>query len=55
MSIGEAYAVQMAAYRAVLESAYPGREVRCAIVWTDGPKLMELPPDMLDRALESIR
>ena len=25
------------------------RRLRCALLWTDGPKLMELPPDLLDR------
>lgn len=30
------YLKQMAAYRAVLSQIYPDREVRCALLWTDG-------------------
>ncbi|MEN8196461.1 MAG: PD-(D/E)XK nuclease family protein, partial [Pseudomonadota bacterium] len=42
------YLRQMAAYRTVLKQIYPDREVRCAIIWTDGPRLMELVPETLD-------
>jgi len=37
-----AYLRQMAAYRALLEAIYPGRAVVCALVWTEGPRLMVL-------------
>ncbi len=47
-----AYFAQMAAYRAVLGAIYPDRDVVCALLWTDGPKLMELPPARLDAALK---
>jgi ATP-dependent helicase/nuclease subunit A len=39
---------QMAAYRAVLRAAFPGRPVACALVWTYGAKCMVLPPALLD-------
>lgn len=52
--VGEAYRLQMAAYRAILASAWPDRPVRCLLVWTDGPKLMELDPEDLDRALRRV-
>jgi ATP-dependent helicase/nuclease subunit A len=42
-----AYLRQMAAYRILLGEIYPGRPIRCALLWTDGPNLMELPPDLL--------
>ncbi|WP_309139685.1 PD-(D/E)XK nuclease family protein [Siccirubricoccus sp. G192] len=42
------YLRQMAAYRAVLRQAFPGREVECALVWTYGARLMPLPPALLD-------
>jgi ATP-dependent helicase/nuclease subunit A len=45
------YLRQMAAYRAVLQKVYPGREVRAALLWTDGPSLMVLPDEALDRHL----
>ena len=45
------YLRQMAAYRAVLRQAFPGRVVDCALVWTYGARLMPLPADLLDRHL----
>ena len=40
--IPPAYRAQMAAYRAVLALIYPGKPIRCALLWTDGPRLVEL-------------
>ena len=37
-----AYLRQMAAYRALLRRIYPGRAVRCGLLWTQGPRLMML-------------
>ncbi len=42
------YLRQMAAYRAALRAIYPGRRVRCLLLWTDGPRLMELADSLLD-------
>jgi ATP-dependent helicase/nuclease subunit A len=39
---------QMAAYRAVLRAAFPGRVVECVLVWTYGAACMPLPSDLLD-------
>jgi ATP-dependent helicase/nuclease subunit A len=41
------YLRQMAAYRAVLGEVYPGKSIRCALLWTAAPKLVELPEAML--------
>ncbi len=43
------YLKQMAAYRAVVENIYPGRAVKCALLWTDGPNLMPLPDKLLEK------
>jgi len=43
------YLRQLAAYRAVLRLLYPGRAVRCALIWTEGPVAMPLPDELLDR------
>ncbi|MGZ9033543.1 MAG: PD-(D/E)XK nuclease family protein, partial [Rhodospirillales bacterium] len=43
------YLAQMAAYRAALRLIYPGKEVRCALLWSDVPSLMVLPDTLLDR------
>lgn len=53
--VAEPYLVQMALYRALLGVIYPGRHVRCALAWTDGPVLMPLPDSLLDRALDRLR
>ncbi|HEX5796498.1 MAG TPA: PD-(D/E)XK nuclease family protein, partial [Geminicoccaceae bacterium] len=37
-----AYLRQMAAYAALLRQIYPERRVRCALLWTQGPRLMPL-------------
>ncbi|RMF11031.1 MAG: double-strand break repair helicase AddA, partial [Alphaproteobacteria bacterium] len=42
------YLRQMAAYRRLLRDIYPDREVACALLWTDGPRLMELDNKRLD-------
>lgn len=46
-----AYLRQLAAYRALVAALHPARPVRAALLWTDTPSLMELPEDLLDRAL----
>ena len=46
--VAPAYLAQMAAYRAALKRIYPDRPVRCALLWTDGPRLMALPDALLD-------
>ncbi len=42
------YVRQMATYRALLSEIYPGRKVRCALLWTDTPTLMPLEAAVLD-------
>jgi ATP-dependent helicase/nuclease subunit A len=48
------YLAQMALYRAALEKIFPGRQVNCALIWTETPRLMALPATLLDGALERI-
>ncbi|MBE9552625.1 MAG: double-strand break repair helicase AddA, partial [Proteobacteria bacterium] len=48
--VPEIYWRQMAAYRAVIGKIYPDRAIRCALLWTDGPRLMELAGTRLDQA-----
>ena len=36
------YQRQMKAYAATMRKIYPGRNVRCALLWTDGARLMEI-------------
>ncbi len=46
--VPEVYWRQMAGYRALLKQIYPRINVRCALVWTHKPEVMELPEDKLE-------
>jgi ATP-dependent helicase/nuclease subunit A len=52
--VPDAYAAQLALYRALLAPLYPGRALRCVLVWTVGATTTEVPPDRLDAALASL-
>ena len=41
------YLRQLAAYQAALARIYPEREIRCALLWTEGPRLMTISPEIL--------
>ncbi len=49
-AIPSPYVRQMAAYRAVLSQIYPGKAIRCFILWTYLPRLVEVPQIALDQA-----
>ena len=42
---------QLGAYAAAMAQIYPDRTIRTAILWTEGRRLMEVPPDLTDAAL----
>ncbi|MCR4379038.1 MAG: double-strand break repair helicase AddA [Rhodospirillales bacterium] len=46
-NVPEPYLRQMALYRALLENIYPGKRIRCVLLWTDGPHIMALDDDIL--------
>jgi ATP-dependent helicase/nuclease subunit A len=46
---------QMALYAAVLGGVFPGRRIEAALVWTDGPKLMVIPENIIERTLAGLR
>ncbi|HET6161663.1 MAG TPA: double-strand break repair helicase AddA [Dongiaceae bacterium] len=45
--VSQQYVRQLSAYRSALASLYEDREIRCFLLWTEGPRLMEIPKDML--------
>jgi ATP-dependent helicase/nuclease subunit A len=47
------YVTQLALYRAVLARIFSGKAVRAALLFTDGPKLMEVPAAAMDEALDA--
>ncbi len=47
--VPHAYLRQMAAYRALLRKIWRDRPVVCALLWTEGPRLLTLDDQLLDR------
>jgi ATP-dependent helicase/nuclease subunit A len=45
--VAPVYLRQLAAYQAALARIYPDREVRCALLWTEAPRLMPISPEIL--------
>ncbi len=43
------YLLQMAIYREALRLTEPGKPLRFCLVWTEAPKLMPIPDELLDR------
>lgn len=50
-----AYIEQLAAYRAALLAAFPGRAVRALLVYTAGPRVLEIPAESLDSAWHRVK
>jgi ATP-dependent helicase/nuclease subunit A len=48
------YVTQLALYRAVLARLYPGKTVRAALLFTEGPRLMEVPAAAMDQAFTAL-
>jgi ATP-dependent helicase/nuclease subunit A len=47
-AVPEAYLRQLAAYYAAVAAVYPGKTVRCALLWTDGPSFMPIEMSLLN-------
>jgi ATP-dependent helicase/nuclease subunit A len=47
-SVADAYLFQLAAYRLGVGRIFPDMKIEAAILWTDGPRLMKIPGDLLD-------
>ncbi len=52
--VPDIYWGQMAAYREMIKLTHPDHAIVCALLWTDGTRLMILPDEGLDRALTQI-
>ncbi|MEZ5833065.1 MAG: double-strand break repair helicase AddA [Dongiaceae bacterium] len=46
--VSQQYVRQLSAYRSALSSLYESKIIRCFLLWTEGPRLMEIPTDMLN-------
>jgi ATP-dependent helicase/nuclease subunit A len=47
------YLTQLALYRAVISRIYPDKTVQAALIFTNGPVLLEIPAASLDRSLKA--
>jgi ATP-dependent helicase/nuclease subunit A len=45
----------MALYRAALAKIFPAKRIACALVWTEGPRLMRLPDALMEAEIAAIR
>jgi ATP-dependent helicase/nuclease subunit A len=52
--VPEAYVAQLALYRAVLARIYPEKTIRAALIFTEGPNVMEVPGAAMEAALAAI-
>jgi len=50
----DAYVAQLALYRAVLARIYPEKTIRAALIFTEGPKVTEVPGAAMEAALAAI-
>jgi ATP-dependent helicase/nuclease subunit A len=48
--VPRAYVLQLAGYRMAVQRVFGAVPVRAALLWTEGPRLMELPAEALDSA-----
>ena len=48
------YVGQLAAYRAVLGRVYPEKTIRAALIFTEGPNVIEVPGAVMEASLAEI-
>ncbi|MEP3071658.1 MAG: PD-(D/E)XK nuclease family protein, partial [Maricaulis sp.] len=51
-AVAKVYIGQLATYRALLRAVHPGKTVRCALLWTDAARLMEVADEVMDAVLD---
>ncbi|MBT3809388.1 MAG: hypothetical protein HOF99_07815, partial [Rhodospirillaceae bacterium] len=54
-AVAPVYLRQMAAYRHVIQATWPDRVVDAFLLWTDAPRLMALPAEVLDPYAPAVR
>lgn len=53
-TVPQAYVIQMALYRALLQPLYPGKTIETVLIYTEGPTVFFLSDECLDDALKAI-
>ncbi len=49
--VAKAYVAQLALYRAVLSRIYPAKTIRAALIYTEGPQMIEIPAPLMAASL----
>lgn len=52
--VDDVYLAQMAAYRELARAIWPGRAVRCGLLWTHAPRLLWLHDNAMDAVLNKV-
>ena len=52
--IGASYLSQLALYQYIVAQIYPNHQVKCALLWTEGPQLTPVKNEALERQFEAI-
>jgi ATP-dependent helicase/nuclease subunit A len=52
--ISPSYIAQLAIYRAVLQPLYPNKKIEAGLLYTRTPKIIEVPANMLDAAMQEL-
>jgi ATP-dependent helicase/nuclease subunit A len=52
--VPDVYLRQMALYRALVTPLYPGRKISAMLLYTTGPRMIELPETLLEQALATL-
>jgi len=52
--VADAYLLQLAAYRLAVQRIFPESHIRAAILWTDGPRIMEIPRARLEASQQRL-
>ncbi|MCP4184395.1 MAG: UvrD-helicase domain-containing protein, partial [Hyphomicrobiales bacterium] len=50
--ISQQYLVQLAIYRQLVARIFDDKKINCALLWTSGPQLTEIPDDLLSKQLD---
>jgi ATP-dependent helicase/nuclease subunit A len=53
-AVAPAYLFQLAAYVLALQEIYPGKKIRAGLLWTDGPRLMEIPDSVIQSHIRQL-
>ncbi|PTW62752.1 DNA helicase/exodeoxyribonuclease V subunit A [Breoghania corrubedonensis] len=53
-AVSDDYVAQLAVYRMLVSRLYPDRKVRAILLWTEAPRLMEIPEDVLVSAVKGL-